>query len=221
MSVYESEQLTAAPRSGSVRGRGAADKPGAAEALLRLQRVAGNESVNTLLEQEERSPVRNVVEAGGGSPLEPGLRGLMEDRFGQDFSGVRIHTGAVADASARSINAQAYTVGSDVVFRNGAYQPGTPVGQRIVAHELTHVLQQRSGPVAGEPVAGGIRLSDPSDPFEQAAERTADSVMAQRSPGPVGGEASSVQRAQTDDEEDVQTLVAQRAEDEEEDEESA
>ena len=97
----------------------------------------------------------------------------MEERLGSDFTEVRIHTGGRADESARSIDALAYTVGSDVVFRSGQYAPDTPTGQRVLAHELTHVVQQKAGPVEGTPAPGGIRLSDPSDRFEQAAERAA------------------------------------------------
>lgn len=141
--------------------------------VLSLQRAIGNAGVQALLEDEEPSPVHEVVGSGTGSPLEPGTRTLMEERLGSDFSDVRIHTGARADESARSINALAYTVGSDVVFRSGHYAPDTPTGQHILAHELTHVVQQKAGPVEGTPAPGGIRLSDPSDRFEQAAERAA------------------------------------------------
>ena len=115
--------------------------------------------------------MRDVVGSGGGSPLEPGVRGFMEQRLGQDFSDVRVHTGGKADESARSISAQAYTVGTDVVFRGGAYQPDTPTGQRVIAHELAHVVQQKAGPVAGTPAAGGIRLSNPSDPSSRRPKR--------------------------------------------------
>ena len=91
---------------------------------------------------------------------------------------MRVHTDGVADAAARSVGADAYTVGSDVVFAAGRYEPDTPVGQRMLAHELTHVVQQRSGPVDGTPTGDGIALSDPSDRFEQEAERTAESFGA-------------------------------------------
>jgi Domain of unknown function (DUF4157) len=159
-------------------------------ALLALQRLAGNESVNALLAQRrehdrqdreddaEVSPVLDVVGSGGGSPLDPGARSFLEDRLGSDFSDVRVHTGASADHSARSINAQAYTVGTDVVFRAGAYQPDAPAGRHVLAHELAHVIQQKAGPVDGSPAPGGIRLSHPSDAFEQAAERAADEALA-------------------------------------------
>src|SRR5215472_6044663 len=118
-------------------------------------------SVRPLLAGEEEagvSPVREVVGSGGGSPLDPGARSFLEGRLGADFSEVRIHTGARADESARSVSAQAYTVGEDVVFRRGAYQPDTPAGRHVLAHELAHVVQQRAGPVDGTPVGGGLSV---------------------------------------------------------------
>lgn len=151
-----------------------------AAAILHLQRLAGNESVNALLDEEQVSPVHEVVASGGGVPLDAGVRGLMEERLGEDFSDVRVHTGGKADESARALAAQAYTVGSEIVFRSGAYQPDTPGGQRVIAHELAHVVQQRAGPVAGTPAPGGIRLSHPTDPFEQAAEQVAEAVTKTR-----------------------------------------
>jgi hypothetical protein len=189
--------------------------------VIHLQRVVGNAGVQALLDEEQPSPVHDVVGSGGGSPLETDTRGLMEERLGQDFSDVRVHTGQKADESARSINAQAYTVGTDVVFRSGHYSPGTDTGQRVLAHELTHVVQQKAGPVAGTPAPGGIRLSDPSDPFEQAAERAAEQAMNQPAPAAQASGETAVQRQGEEEEEEetaqtAQTLVAQRQEEEEE-----
>jgi hypothetical protein len=80
--------------------------------------------------------------ASPGRLLEPAIRQEMEQRFSQDFSRVRVHTGVDADLSADELNAQAYTVGNDVVFGAGRYAPGSQKGQRLLAHELTHVVQQ-------------------------------------------------------------------------------
>jgi len=82
---------------------------------------------------------------GPGHPLDAGTRTFMESRFGADFGGVRLHTDAAASASAKSIQARAYTAGRDIVFASGEYRPGTAEGQRLLAHELTHVIQQGSG----------------------------------------------------------------------------
>ncbi len=89
------------------------------------------------------------VLAGAGRPLEPALRQDMEQRFGHDFSRVRVHAGAAAEQSAREVNANAYTVGHAVVFGAGGFAPGTQEGRRLIAHELTHVVQQADhlGPV--------------------------------------------------------------------------
>ncbi|WP_199245950.1 DUF4157 domain-containing protein [[Phormidium] sp. ETS-05] len=79
---------------------------------------------------------------GGGQPLSLSLREPMEREFGADFSGVRVHTGAQADGLAKTIQAKAFTTGQDVFFRQGAYEPGSRGGQELIAHELTHVVQQ-------------------------------------------------------------------------------
>jgi outer membrane protein OmpA-like peptidoglycan-associated protein len=82
------------------------------------------------------------VLANSGRPLEPELRQDMEHRFGYDFSRVRVHSGAAAEQSAREVSAHAYTVGHNIVFGAGQFAPGTHEGRRLVAHELTHVVQQ-------------------------------------------------------------------------------
>jgi hypothetical protein len=81
-----------------------------------------------------------------GRALDTGTRVGLERGFGADFSAVRVHDGAAADQAAAAIGADAFTLGHDVVFATGRYAPGTPDGRRLLAHELTHVLQQRTGP---------------------------------------------------------------------------
>jgi hypothetical protein len=127
----------------------------------------------------------------------------MEARLGADFADVRIHTDAAAGASARSVQAHAYTVGTDVVFGAGRYDPSSRGGKTMLAHELTHVTQQRAGAVDGSPAPGGIRLSDPSDRFERAAEHNAARVMSGAVPTAeptVGPTAGPVQRQQAEEE---------------------
>ena len=85
------------------------------------------------------------VLASSGAPLEPGLRSDMETRFGQDFSQVRVHSDAAAARSAGDVTAAAYTAGSHVVFGAGQFTPGNAAGQRLLAHELAHVVQQGGG----------------------------------------------------------------------------
>jgi len=186
-------------------------------AVMHLQKTAGNATVSAALEEQEPSLVRDVVGSGGGSPLDRDTRGFMESRLGADFSDVRVHTDGKAAESARSVQAHAYTVGNDVVFQSDKYAPGSESGQRMLAHELTHVVQQRSGPVDGTPAAGGIKVSHPSDSFEQAAESTADRVMSSQAvASPMTGAASSVQRVGEEEEEALQGTFVQRVGEEEE-----
>lgn len=173
--------------------------------LMALQRTVGNAGVASLLQrtasaEEEVSPVKELMNSGGGSALDGPTRSFMESRLGADFSDVRVHTGAKATEAARSVQAHAYTVGTDLVFQDGQYNPSSNDGRKMLAHELTHVMQQRSGPVDGTPAAGGISVSDPSDRFERAAEATADRVMA--------GEAAGLQRQETGEEEEEEGLQA-------------
>ncbi|HEX6373060.1 MAG TPA: DUF4157 domain-containing protein [Longimicrobium sp.] len=93
-----------------------------------------------------------VTGLGTGRPLDPGTRSGFEARFGRDFGGVRVHTDDRAARLAGSIDAQAYTVGRDVVFGAGRYAPGTRGGDRLLAHELAHVVQQGAAQPAGERV---------------------------------------------------------------------
>ncbi|MGW0085402.1 eCIS core domain-containing protein [Streptomyces sp. NPDC003393] len=156
--------------------------------VLALQRFAGNAAVARSLEGErhrhdegcghapavQRSAVHEVLRSGG-TPLGGPLRAEMEARLGADFSDVRIHSGLTAQRSAEEIGARAYTSGSHVVIGAGGTDKHT------LAHELTHVIQQRKGPVSGTDNGSGLRVSDPGDRFERAAEDNARRVMA----GPV------------------------------------
>lgn len=191
-------------------------------AVMHLQKTAGNASVAAALEEQEPSAVKDVVGSGGGSPLDRETKGFMESRLGADFSDVRVHTDGKASESATSVQAYAYTVGSDIVFQSGKYEPDSDSGKRMLAHELTHVVQQRSGPVDGTPAAGGIKISDPSDRFERAAESSADRVMSSAGPAPIAAAPPSLQRAEEEGpegEEGAQRLAMQRAEEEGEPEE--
>ena len=222
-------RIPATDHDAPAREGGASARPAGphdAASLLHLQRTVGNAGVVQLLEDEraqeaDASPVHDVVGKGGGAPLDDATRGDMESRFGQDFGDVRVHTDAKASESAESVGANAYTVGSDIVFRSGHFDAGTPTGQRTLAHELSHVVQQRSGPVDGSDAPGGIRLSDPGDRFERAAESTADQVMAGASPAPASAGAPAAVQREADDEDDeaAQRMVQREATDEEDREE--
>ncbi|WP_253691304.1 DUF4157 domain-containing protein [Cellulosimicrobium protaetiae] len=146
------------------------------EDVAALQRHLGNEALQRVLDGA-RSPVLDVVGRGGGSPLAPDVREDMESRLGADFSDVRVHTGGTAASSAATVGAHAYTVGRDVVFGAGKFDTTSTAGRTMLAHELTHVVQQRSGPVSGTPTGDGVSISDPGDRFEREAEATAARVM--------------------------------------------
>jgi hypothetical protein len=203
------------------------------DSILRLQRTVGNATVTDMLaDGREESPVLDFLAGSSGEPLQGPMRSRMEGSLGADLSGVRVHRGGAASTSAASVQARAYTVGADVVLGNDV-NPATAEGQKTLAHELTHVAQQRSGPVDGTPAAGGIRLSDPGDRFEQAAEATAVALTGggPAAPGPTSaGDGPTAQREAarapgTDEEQDetsVQGDFVQRqttATDEEQEEE--
>ena len=103
-----------------------------------------------------------------GRPLDTGLKQDMQSRFGHDFSDVRVHSNSAAELSARDVNANAYTVGHNIVFGTDMYAPSTRTGRRLLAHELTHVVQQ-SGAKATVPE----RLSPDSTPTNQLAQHSA------------------------------------------------
>jgi hypothetical protein len=102
--------------------------------------------------------VRDVL-ADPGRPLDVAARNLMESRLGHDFTAVRVHTDARAAAAARAIGARAYAAGQNVVFGADQYSPGTAAGQHLLAHELTHVVQQRAGAREAGLLSGGSRAA--------------------------------------------------------------
>lgn len=119
-----------------------ADK--AAEQVMRMHQGA---SVLTPASEENLTAIRGV-----GQPLSESVRAFFEQRFGQDFSQVRVHTDAKAAELARATNARAFTVGKDVVFRAGQYAPETSAGKLLLAHELTHVVQQSQSNMITSPL---------------------------------------------------------------------
>jgi hypothetical protein len=104
---------------------------------------------------------------GGGAALDGQVRERFASELADPLTDVRVHTGTGADALAASVQARAFTTGSDLFFATGEYRPGTSKGDRLLAHELTHVVQQR-----GAPASGPLRVSDP----DEALEREADAV---------------------------------------------
>lgn len=123
----------------------------------------------------------------GGSPLPPTTRQRMEAGFGGSFADVRIHTGGAASAATRELQADALTSGSDIAFAPSAFRPGTSKGDRLIAHELAHVVQQRRAGSGGAVQAKSL-VSCPDDTAEHTADRAADTVLAGgRASIPTGG----------------------------------
>ena len=172
----------------------ASQRSGAAWQLLALQSAVGNGAVVQLMraagdpwlaekhqhgagcghqdteQAVQRSSVPEVLKRSG-RPLDSATQSAMQSKLGADFSDVRLHDDAAAKASAAEIGAHAYTSGNHIVMGEGGQNTHTLI------HELTHVLQQRQGPVAGSVNTSGLKMSDPSDRFERQAEANARQVM--------------------------------------------
>ncbi|HMN20305.1 MAG TPA: DUF4157 domain-containing protein [Ottowia sp.] len=143
----------------------------ASTAPLAVQRVARRPSAAGPVEMAP-AQVEQVI-ASAGQPLDDRTRAFFEPRFGHDFRRVRIHGDSAAARSAAQVRARAYTVGEHVVFGSGQYAPNSVAGRALLAHELTHVLQQRSvvqrRSIMGEPRAEGLRKGEDEDAREHAA----------------------------------------------------
>jgi hypothetical protein len=108
---------------------------------------------------------------GAGMALPPQTRSSMESIIGAGLADVRVHDGTAADGLARAVQARAFATGRDLFFARGEYRPGTSGGERLLAHELTHIAQQR-----GASTGGPLSVSQPGDAFEREADRVADGV---------------------------------------------
>jgi len=167
------ERSVIAVRTGTRQRRCACGEPDGA--------CCGSAGKNTLMRRAsgpgpDRVPAEvHAVLGSPGRPLDAATRSFMEHGFGRDLSAVRVHSGADAAQSARAVSASAYTVGNNVVL--GAGQPSfhTPAGALLLAHELTHVLQQGAGsaPTSQKPTA----IGHPHDAAEQEASHTAEKVV--------------------------------------------
>ena len=115
-------------------------------------------------------PIVDEVLRSPGQPLDTATREFMEPRFGYDFSHVRIHANDPAARSAASVNALAYTIGSHIAFGSGTYAPATDSGRELIAHELTHTIQQSRD-------SSGSGISQPEDRSEREAEQVAQKIM--------------------------------------------
>lgn len=136
-------------------------------------------------------PIVRDVLLSSGQPLDYSIRRFMEPRFGTELSDVRVHTDSRAAESARAVSAHAYSVGNDLVFATGKYDPRTASGRRLLAHELAHVVQQR----AASEVGHGI--SHPGDTSEREADAAANAVVSGRVAS-IGATRSAIVQRQPD-----------------------
>jgi hypothetical protein len=111
---------------------------------------------------------------GSGQRLDKKMADKAGTVMDQDVSDVTIHTDSQADKVSRKLGAKAFTTGKDVFFRDGAYDPHSQDGQKLIGHELTHVVQQGQNRVPT--VQGKVTVNDPNDPFEAEADQVADKV---------------------------------------------
>ncbi len=152
-----------------------------AQAITQLQRTHGNQRVQRLVARsaEEEGDADGLAQAvddrrGYGQPLPDRTRSQMESGLQQDLSGVRVHSDSAADQLSRQFNAKAFTTGQDIFFRQGTYDPGSSSGDKLLAHEMTHVVQQGNAPakLAGKK----MNVSEPGDAGEREADRVADTI---------------------------------------------
>jgi hypothetical protein len=161
----------------------AAPEPPELSAPERLASNVGNQAFGALARQgagilpdgRAHPDVESTIAQtrGGGSALDSGTAGRLGPRLGDDFSDVRVHTDETANALADSVSAKAFTTGNDMYFAKGEYNPGASSGDELLAHELSHVTQQR-----GAPTSGPLQVSMPGDPLEVQAEDAAKGTSA-------------------------------------------
>ena len=156
--------------------------------LQRLQRQYGNRFVQRVValarsgdgEASVGPEIEQSIQGarGSGQQLDSVARTRMEGAFGADFGGVRVHADGQADTLNRALSARAFTTGQDIFFKQGEYSPGSSSGRELLAHELTHVVQQN-----GSQVQTKLTLGAPGDRYEQEADGVARAVMQQEQGG--------------------------------------
>jgi Domain of unknown function (DUF4157) len=168
--------------------------PASPDQLVQLQQQYGNRAVSQLLGKVQRQPATKVQPAigmkggeapapvqsqierarGGGQALDGTVAETVGGKLGADFNGVRVHTDSKADTLNRSLSAKAFTTGKDIFFSQGTYCPGTPSGQQLLTHELTHVVQQSGS--RNTKAQTKLKVGSAHDGFEAQADRIAGQV---------------------------------------------
>ncbi len=152
------------------------------EERLQMKPVSGASRASSAAQATPSSvpPIVHEVLRSSGQPLDASTRAFMEPRFGHDFGKVRVHADAKAAESARAVNSLGYTVGRDLVFGKGQYMPQAKSGQRLLAHELTHVLQQSATSFSSPSKL--LKISDLNKKGELEAEAIVSSIAERHDP---------------------------------------
>lgn len=209
-----------------------------------LQQKIGNRAVQRLITQrssdapaqlDDQVSQRINQARTGGEALHPDIQNQIGQGLGADFSQVRVHTSQESHELNQALGAKAFTTGKDIFFKEGAYDPHSSSGKELLAHELTHVVQQGTGQVNHS--AGGMTVNAPGDAFEQEADQAARNLVRGNSqanaaigePGQIQRETelvlAPVQRQEEEEdelqlqEEDEQEEIQMQVEEEEEEEE--
>ena len=191
-----------------------------------LQRTAGNAAIQRLATQQntdEQTALNDDVassihrETGNGFSPDSEVTNPTSAVTESDYSDVKIHTDAKADQLSRQLGAKAFTVGNDIFFRSGEYEPNSQDGQKLISHELTHVTQQQQGTVSDGGPQPKMTVTASDDQFEKEADRVADAVASKSGPESFSSSGEAVQR-QAEPEEELQMkrdTVQREAEEEE------
>ncbi len=194
-----------------------------ASSMASLQKQVGNRAVQRMLAQrsggtegafdlDDETAARINRERSGGQPLDGTVQAKMDAATGSNFSDVKVHTSPEAADLSQQVGAVAFTSGKDIFFNQGAYNPQSSGGQELLAHELTHVVQQSTGGVGAG--GSGMSVNAPGDKYEQEADSVARAVVS-ASPGAAAAGEAGRQR-QVEDDEIQMKPIAPEEEDEEE-----
>lgn len=188
-----------------------------ADLLQRFQAQYGNRYVQRVLDVARKEAHDGEVEPdieesiqrakGGGQPFDAAVRHQMESTFDAGLDHVRVHADSEADTLNRALNARAFTVGNDIFFRQGAYNPGASSGRELIAHETTHVVQRGGGQIRTK-----LTVNEPGDKFEQEADAAAKAVMRAEQ----GATTAADESEDLDEEEAVQGQLLRQPEKDEE-----
>lgn len=181
---HTADELRKKARKPEENERGLTERNVPAEPLiLALHHQIGNRAVQRLVkgsgnagELDDETSKAIHGERGHGLSLDTGIQKEMSTAMGHDFSRVQVHTSPQADRLNQGLNSAAFTTGSDIFFKQGQYEPGSTAGKELIAHELTHVVQQTG--TAVEP-GGTLSVGEPDDAYEKQADQVARAALRQ------------------------------------------